>query len=184
MFYFAQPQPCCQITCTTNITVTTCGTNAVVFYPSPVVSNCMSGSSVICTPTNGASFPLGTNVVVCTVIDAIGTPLAACHFTVTVLPQVPTWNVICPSNSINVTGCPPVMPNLSNYITIITNCPSGCPITVNQSITPGTPLTAGTYVAIVNICQCQTNCRVCDVTIKAYATGGNPTITCPPTRSS
>ena len=172
--------PCCAITCPTNITVTTCGTNAVVFYPSPVVSNCMSGSSVICTPTNGSSFPLGTNVVVCTVIDAIGTPLAACHFTVTVLPQVPTWSVICPSNSINVTGCPPVMPNLSNYITISTNCPAVCPITVSQSTPPGTPLTAGTYAVIVNICQCETNCRVCEVTVKAYATGGNPTITCPP----
>jgi len=182
VFYFAQPELCCEITCPTNITVTVCGTNAIVNYPAPILSNCPPGSFVFCTPTNGSTFPLGTNTVVCTVVNGLGTPVDSCSFTVTVLPQVPTWSVICPNpaTSINVTGCPPVMPNLSNYISIITNCPSPCAITVNQSIPPGTPLTAGTYVAIVNICQCETNCYVCDVTVKAYASGCNPTITCPP----
>src|SRR5207247_181235 len=180
VFYFAQPQPCCEIKCPTNITVTTCVTNAVVFYPPPTVSNCPAGTFVSCNPPSGSTFPLGTNIVICSVAGADGTPIASCHFTVTVLPKVPTWSVVCPSSFINVTGCPPKMPNLSNYITIITNCPAPCPITVNQSITPGTSLTAGTYVAIVNICQCGTNCYVCDVTVKAYATGGTPTIISPP----
>lgn len=182
VFYFGEPQLCCEIACPTNVTVTTCGTGAVVTYPPPVMSNCPPGSSVICSPPSGSNFPLGTNIVTCSVINSVGTAAASCHFTVTVLPKTPAVSITCPNPtiSINITGCPPVMPNLSNYITITTNCPPPCPITVQQSIPPGTPLTAGTHVAIVNICICQTNCRVCDVTIKAYSSTGNPTITCPP----
>jgi len=180
VFYFGEPIPCCKIICPTNITVTTCGTGAVVTYPTPVVSNCPASSSIVCSPPSGYNFPLGTNTVICNVLGSDGTPTAGCHFDVIVLPKTPKFDVICPSVAINITGCPPVMPNLSNYITIISNCPLPCPIIVNQSITPGTPLTAGTHVAIVNVCVCQTNCRVCDVTIKAYPSSCSPTITCPP----
>jgi hypothetical protein len=181
VFYFAEPQLCCKIYCPSNITVTTCGTNAIVNYPTPIMSNCPAGTFPICNPPSGSSFPIGTNVVICSVIDPVGKPITSCSFTVTVIPQNPAWSVTCPDpkTSINVTGCPPVMPNLSNYITITTNCPLSCPITVIQSIPPGTPLTAGTHVAIVNICACGT-CYVCDIVVQAYALGGNPTIKCPP----
>jgi hypothetical protein len=183
-FYFAEPQPCCEITCPTNITVTTCGTNAVVYYPAPVLSNCGSEPYVICNPPSGSTFPVGTNTVTCSVVDALGGVLASCEFKVIVLQNssLPPWTVICPpfTASVNVTGCPPKMPNLASYITIVTNCTLSCPPIVTQSIPAGTPLTAGNYVAIVNICDCLTNCTVCDIAVNAYVIGGNPTITCPP----
>jgi hypothetical protein len=183
VFYFAEPQVCCKITCPTNITVTTCGTNAVVSYPAPVTTNCGSEPIIICNPPSGSVFPIGTNTVTCSVVNS-GGAIASCQFKVIVLQSstLPPWTVTCPpfSASVNVTGCPPVMPNLSGFINIITNCALPCPLTVTQSIPAGTPLTAGNYVAIVNICDCQKNCAVCDIAVNAYATGGNPTIKCPP----
>ena len=183
VFYFAQPDPCCRIHCPTNLTVSTCGTNAVVNYPAPTVSGqCGPGVSVICNPPSGSTFPLGTTTVTCSIVDGIGLVIDSCQFTVRVLPQQPQWSVICPNptSSINVTGCPPLMPNVASLVTVITNCPQACAITVTQNIPPGTVLTPGTHVAIVTICDCLGNCTFCDVTINAYATGGNPTITCPP----
>jgi hypothetical protein len=185
-FYFAEPQPCCEITCPTNVTVTTCGTNALVFYPAPVTSNCGFEPITICNPPSGSSFPLGTNIVTCSVLNSGGV-ITSCEFNVIVLQSssLPPWTVICPefSASVNVTGCPPVMPDLSSFITIVTNCTLSCPPIVTQSIPAGTPLTAGNHVAIVNICDCLTNCAVCDIAVNAYATGGNPTITCPPNQT-
>ncbi|MCU0788369.1 MAG: HYR domain-containing protein, partial [Verrucomicrobia bacterium] len=187
VFYFAELQPCCEITCPTNITVTTCGTNAVVFYPSPVLSsNCAPDATAICNPPSGSTFPLGTNLVNCSVVDGLGGVLASCDFLVVVLqPVQPPWTIVCPeiTASVNVTGCPPVMPNLSNLVTIVTNCNLACPLTVTQDIPPGTPLTAGQHVAIVTVCDCQTNCQICDVIVHAYATSGSPTITCPPNQT-
>jgi len=183
VFYFAEPDPCCRIACPTNITVTTCSSNAVVNYPAPTLTGlCAPDVFVICNPTNGSAFPLGTTTVTCSINDSLGGVLDSCQFTVTVLPQQPQWTVICPNpaSSINITGCPPVMPNLSNLVSIVTNCPLACPLTVTQDIPAGTVLTPGTHVAIVTICDCLDNCTFCDITINAYATGGNPTITCPP----
>jgi hypothetical protein len=186
VFYFAELQPCCEITCPTNITVTTCGTDAVVFYPDPVLSNCAPDTLLVCNPPSGSTFPLGTNVVNCSVVDGLGGVVASCDFLVIVLqPSQPPWTIVCPeiTASINVTGCPPVMPDLSNLVTIVTNCNLACPLTVTQDIPPGTPLTAGQHVAIVTVCDCQTNCQICDVIVNAYAPGGNPTITCPPNQT-
>lgn len=183
VFYFAEPDPCCRIHCPTNITVSTCGSNAVVNYPAPTVTGqCDPGVSVICNPPSGSVFPLGTTTVTCSLLGGVGSVVDSCQFTVTVLPQQPQWSVICPNPavSINVTGCPPLMPNVASLVSIITNCALSCPLTITQNIPAGSVLTPGTHVAIVKICDCQDNCTYCDVTIKAYASGGNPTITCPP----
>ena len=180
------PQGCnpkCNITCPTNITVSTCGTNAVVNYPAPTVTGlCDPAASVICNPPSGSTFPLGNTTVTCSIIDALGTVSDSCSFTVTVLPQQPQWSVICPNpaSSINVTGCPPKMPNVGSLVSVITNCALSCPLTITQDIPAGSVLTPGTHVAIVTICDCLDNCTYCDVVVNAYATGGNPTITCPP----
>ncbi len=173
----------CRVICPTNITVTTCGSDAVVFYPTPLLSsNCPPSAMLLCSPPSGSTFPLGTNTVTCVILDGLGGVIDSCHFTVTVLPATQPWDIICPNPaiSINVTGCPPVMPNLANLVTIITNCPPACQVSVTQSIPAGLPLTAGIHVAIVTACDCLMNCKFCDVTINAVATTGNPVITCPP----
>jgi hypothetical protein len=97
VFYFAEPKPCCEITCPSNITVTTCGNGAVVNYPAPVLAGpCLTNATVVCTPPSGSTFPLGTNTVTCTAIGPSG-PQASCSFTVTVLPgALPV--ITCPTN--------------------------------------------------------------------------------------
>ena len=175
--------PKCHITCPANITVSTCGTNAVVNYPAPIVSGqCPPTISVYCSPPSGSVFPLGPTIVTCSIYDSLGAVVDSCSFTVTVLPQQPQWSVICPNHdsSINVTGCPPLMPNVTGLISIVTNCAQGCAFTVTQNIPPGTVLTPGNHAVIITICDCLGNCTFCDVTVNAFASGGNPTIQCPP----
>ena len=132
-FYFAEPKPCCEITCPTNITVATCGTGAVVNYPLPTLSGpCVSNATVVCTPPSGSLFPLGTTTVTCTAVGAQGAQ-AMCSFTVTVttgaLPVITcpsniianayTW---CTTNGVTVAYPPP---QVSNGTLVSSTPPSG-----------------------------------------------------------
>jgi hypothetical protein len=171
---------CCQITCPTNITVTTCASSSVVNYPAPTLSStCDPTATISCNPPSGSVFPLGTTVVTCTASTGGGTSVQ-CQFNVTVNRATNAWTVQCPTSSINVTGCPPRMPDLSQLIPVATNCPLLCPVTMWQSIAPGTPLTPGQHTVIVRFCDCFDTCRDCDVIINAVSTATPPTIKCPP----
>jgi hypothetical protein len=162
-------QPCLvSVSCPTNQTFTTCSTNAVVTYPLPTLSGpCASNATLICTPPPGSTFPVGTTTVNCTVLDANGLLAGSCSFTVTVIQSATPYTVICPPFNLSITGCPPVMPNLSNLVTIITNCPINCSITITQDLAPGTVLTPGSHTVIVRTCDCQGHCRDCDVVVNA-----------------
>jgi hypothetical protein len=168
VFYFAEPKPCCQITCPSNITVSTCGPTAVVNYLTPTLSgSCGVNATIICSPPSGSAFPVGTNIVTCSVLNASGVVSDSCSFMIIVNPAATPYTVICPPFNLSVTGCPPVMPNLSNLVTIVTNCPTTCPYTITQNIAPGTVLTPGPHVVIVRTCDCQGHCRDCDVVVTA-----------------
>jgi hypothetical protein len=174
VFYFAEPKPCCEVVCPTNLTVTTCGTNAILTFPAATLTGpCFPDVDGVatCVPPSGSTFPLGVTTVTCAATRN-GTVLATCSFTVTVVPGGSPWNVICPPPSLSVTGCPPVMPNLSNLLTIVTNCPLACPVIVTQQIAPGTVLAPGTHVVIVRACDCTGRCFDCDVTVTAVNTPG------------
>lgn len=161
---------CCRIVCPPDVTTNTCGTSVVVNYPTPTLTgDCAPGISIVCNPPSGSSFPLGTTQVTCSAVGSDGTPVSTCHFNVIVNQTQPQWSVHCPDPSmpVQVIGCPPVMPNLSNLVTIVTNCPFQCAITVTQNIAPGTVLTPGTHVVIVTICDCNGVCFVCDITVNA-----------------
>ena len=77
-----------QITCAAPITVVAppaCPLSmgmVVTYNPPTVVDNC-PGSTVICTPPSGSTFPVGTSMVTCTAKDAAGNA-AACAFAITV----------------------------------------------------------------------------------------------------
>jgi hypothetical protein len=71
-----------QITCPANITTTTGGAPTVVVnYPAPVATDNCPGTTVVCSPASGASFPVGVTTVTCTATDASGNT-ATCSFTV------------------------------------------------------------------------------------------------------
>src|SRR5262249_46629785 len=57
--------------------------SVTVTYPSPgVTANCL-GATFVCSPPSGASFSLGTTMVICTATDS-GGRTASCSFKVTV----------------------------------------------------------------------------------------------------
>lgn len=175
---------CCNIICPTNLTVVTCGPDAIVNYPTPMVSsNCGPGVTITCTPPSGSVFPLGTTTVTCTGTGGGGGALIPeCRFSVTVVRDPNPWTLNCPPAPaiINVTGCPPVMPNILGLASVTTNCPLSCPVILSQSPPAGTPLTPGFHPAIITACDCFDLCRECTVVINAVSTGVPPTIMCPP----
>jgi len=81
--------------------------------------------------------------------------------------MAPPPYIVCPPLNMSVTGCPPLMPNLTSLVGIITNCPTNCAYTITQTIPAGTPLTPGNHVVIVRTCDCQGHCRDCDVIVHA-----------------
>ena len=114
VFYFAELKPCgCHIACgSTNLTVTVCGTNAVVNYPPPtLIGNCDSNVTFFCSPPSGSAFPVGTNVVTCAAVNG-PVIVDSCSFTVTVISNCPAC-IGCPPLDQKVFGCPPLVPDFS-----------------------------------------------------------------------
>ena len=175
---------CTEIRCPTNMVVEVC-TNGpapygqVVSYPTPTAfSHCGYITNLVCVPPSGSFFPVGTNLVVCTATDSLGN-VATCTFTIIVRTDFsPPVVIQCPPLNVTVTGCPPVMPSVTNGLIAVDNCSSQ--ITITQFPPAGTPLPGGQTVVIVRVCDAAGNCRDCDVIVTAIPTGGNPTITCPP----
>jgi len=165
------------LNCPGDIVVYTCGTNAVVNYTVTATDD-TGVASTNCSPPAGSLFQLGTNAVWCLAQDACSNS-TTCAFNVIVLQKPFTWTVLCPpeSSSINITGCPPVMPSLTNLVTISNECPVSLIIT--QSPTPGTVLYGG--LQNVDIWVCPTNngpCSNCTVIVNATFSTNCCTITC------
>ena len=76
-----------------------------------------------------------------------------------------TCSPTCPPTSMSVTGCPPLMPDFSTNSFAGSNCYVAAPLTVTQSLPPGTPLPVGPTVVTVTVCDALGRCRHCDVTI-------------------
>jgi lysophospholipase L1-like esterase len=76
------------VTCPSNVSASTTTTTAQVAFPAPTVSGGTAPVTVACTPTSGASFPLGATTVSCTATDSIART-ATCSFSVTVS-RIPT----------------------------------------------------------------------------------------------
>lgn len=87
------PQPPLAITCPSNQTAHSAGSNPIVVsFPVPVVTGGSAGGgapagTISCTPSSGAVFPVGTTEVRCTATAS--TQTASCSFTVTVTAPVP-----------------------------------------------------------------------------------------------
>jgi hypothetical protein len=86
-FEFDPSSPGICLLCPTDLTVVapTGQDQATVVYPPPTVSD---GSSVVCVPSSGATFPEGTTPVTCTAHDPTGDS-ETCSFMVTVIVRPP-----------------------------------------------------------------------------------------------
>jgi hypothetical protein len=158
------------ITCPTNQDLEICGQSSVVTYPLPTASStCGTITNIVCVPPSGSTFPLGTNLVVCTAYDSLGNS-ASCNFNVILRRDHTPPN--CPPLNMNVTGCPPLMPDFATNGLVTDNCTPVGQIIVIQSIPAGTPLTPGPTVVILNLCDAAGNCRVCDVIVNATLSTG------------
>lgn len=69
-------------------TVTTTKAKTNVTYTVTATDNCSPSPTITCTPPSGAAFPLGSNLVSCSAVDAAGNT-GACNFTVTAQLPVP-----------------------------------------------------------------------------------------------
>jgi hypothetical protein len=73
------------IVCPANVTAVTATPGAtclLVSYPAPASADNCPGTTVVCSPSSGSCFPLGTTTVSCTATDASGNA-TSCAFTVT-----------------------------------------------------------------------------------------------------
>jgi hypothetical protein len=89
------PQTALNITCPSNMVVTTSNAAGAVVDYTVLVSGGCPPYTTNCVPPSGSTFALGTTTVNCTVTDVCGGQ-ASCSFTVTVLPLA--LGITCPSN--------------------------------------------------------------------------------------
>ena len=88
------------ITCPLNVTATagSGSTSAVVTYSQPQTADNCPGTTILCAPPSGASFPIGSTTVNCTATDGSGNA-AQCSFTVAVSgPSVQPDKIVFESN--------------------------------------------------------------------------------------
>jgi hypothetical protein len=167
------------INCPSNIVVFTCSTSAVVTYTVTASDNSGTVYTNISIPS-GSTFPLGTNTIYFTATDDCSN-LASCQFDVIVKPYPPVWGVICPNETFttSVTGCPPVMPSLTNLVIITNQCTIPGGLSVTQAPPAGTVLSAGNYQVTITVCATNGSCQNCYLSVNATLDSGCCTIDCP-----
>jgi hypothetical protein len=153
-----------KITCPSNIVVWTCATTGTaVNYPPPLATdNTDTNLTIVCTPSSGSVFPVGTTTVTCRAIDDCQN-VASCEFRVTVIRDVEPPIIRCPSNIV-AEGCsaagvivnyprPEVRDDCDTNVTVVCTPPSG------SAFQPGV-----TVVICRAIDDCQ-NVRACEFTV-------------------
>jgi uncharacterized repeat protein (TIGR01451 family) len=168
--------PAPMITCPANVVQSTdpgqC--SAVVNYPAPTVSDNCPGSTVVCNPRSGSTFPKGTTTVTCTATDA-GGATATCQFTVTVNDtEKPT--ITCPANMVTTTD-PGQCSAVVTYAppTATDNCPG---VTVTCDPPSGSTFPKGTTTVTCTATDSSGNTATCSFTVTVNDTE-KPVITCP-----
>jgi hypothetical protein len=166
------------INCSSNIVVYTCDTNAVVTYSVTASDNSGIVYTNISKPS-GSTFPLGTNTVYFTASDDCSN-ITSCQFDVIVLPYPPVWGVVCPNETFttNITGCPPIMPSLTNLVTITNQCSIPGGLSITQVPPAGTVLSAGNYQVTLTVCATNGSCQNCYLSVNAFLGTGCCTIDC------
>lgn len=151
----------CTITCPSNISVNNtpnlCG--AAVTYAPSFGAGC---GTVICSPSSGAFFPVGTTTVTCTTMAG-----PACSFTVTVVDAQPPTITTCPPNRTLSTngGSQIALPSLTGEVVATDNCTPSGSLVITQSPVAGTMIGLGTTLVTITVKDAANNQSTCIVTI-------------------
>lgn len=176
---------------TSNVVVYTCSNSASVTYPTPYTDRCCSNSSIYVSPPSGSSFPLGTKPVMVIVSDQCGNSLSNV-FTVTVIQDTNAPVINCPPAIYLPCGSGTgfaIMPDESTNSALTAGNLE--PVTVSQSIPPGTHIYGMTFVTLTvsNGCGETASCTVpvyalpdpaLSVGTNGPAGSGFPVLTWPP----
>ena len=134
------PCHCLGITCPPDIVLQTClppsssaGGFTNVSYPLPVVTNYCIGTitNIVCSLPSGSPFPVGTNIVTCTVYDNLGNS-NTCAFSIVVLGDTTPPIITCPPPQTNICGSAwaPIKPTAVDAC-----CGAGVTVTLIAAIT-------------------------------------------------
>ncbi|MGH8004731.1 MAG: HYR domain-containing protein, partial [Limisphaerales bacterium] len=163
------------ISCPANISVnnTTGQCAAVVSFSAPATDNCPGAVSVVCTPSSGSSFAVGTTSVKCVATDACNNK-DSCTFSVTVNDtQKPT--VVCPAN-ITTSNDPGQCAAFVSYTaTAGDNCPGASLVCTPPS---GSSFAVGTTQVKCVVTDAAGNKDSCSFTVTVNDTE-DPSVVCP-----
>jgi hypothetical protein len=167
------------IFCPSNMVIYTCNSNAVATY-NVTATNSTGDVTTNISMSSGSTFPLGTNTVYCSATDGCSN-VTSCQFDVIVLPYPPLWGVVCPNETYttNVTGCPPIMPDLTNLVTITNQCAIPGGLAFTQSPPVGAVLTPTNHQVTITVCDTNGTCHSCLFSVNAFFSGGCCAIACP-----
>lgn len=165
-----------QITCPADTVVTAeagqCSRRNVTFVPT-VSDNC-PGATLACLPPSGSAFPVGTNVVTCTVTDAAHN-VATCSFTVEVEDQEPP-SIQCPPDMEFIADAGQC--SRSNVAFAVTASDRCLPATVTCQPPSGATFPVGTNWVECTATDAMGNSSVCLFTV-TVTDQEPPVITCP-----
>ena len=164
------------INCPTNIVRATdpgqCSASNVIFAVT-ANDNC-PGTTVVCTPRSGSTFPKGVTLVNCVATDAAGNT-NACSFTVTVIDTQPP-SIICPTNIARLTDPGQCSASNVTFVVLVNdNCPGATLLCTPPS---GTTFPKGVTIVNCVATDAAGNTNQCSFTVTVKDTQP-PTIICP-----
>ncbi len=167
------------ITCSSNIVLATdsgtCARSNVTFTVT-AYDPCENEIVITCSPTNGSTFPKGTNTVNCTASDS-ATNTSSCSFTVTIRDQEAPM-IFCNTNIVlqaDANTC--ARSNVAFTVTGTDNCDAGFPIVCSPPA--NSTFAVGTNVVTCTGADSSGNTNTCTFTVTIYETEP-PVIVCSP----
>jgi hypothetical protein len=142
------------------------GGAAVVTFTAPTVTaDCAPGGPVVCSPTSGSSFNLGTNVVTCWVTDGRGISNST-SFLVTVLDTTAPDILSCApaTNVVADAACLGTVPDLTGLVVATDGCGSGS-LLITQLPTAGSTLPLGSHPLTLTVTDPSGNFSNCVTTV-------------------
>jgi uncharacterized delta-60 repeat protein len=137
--------------------------------------NCTVNPTVSCVPASGTAFPVGTNRVTCSAVDASGNT-NSCRFTVTILDTQPP-SLVCPSNLVAVAD--PGQCSRSNVTWTVAATDNCAPEPARDCVPPsGATLPVGTSVVVCRAADGSGNTNTCVFSV-TIVDAAPPGITCP-----
>ncbi|MBL7950886.1 MAG: HYR domain-containing protein, partial [Flavobacteriales bacterium] len=166
--------------CPSNVSVNAdAACTATATWTVPTFTDNCTGGSITRTagPAPGSAFPIGTNTVTYTAMDAAGNP-STCSFTVTVVDVAAPTIAGCPSNiSVNADAACTASASWTAP-TVSDNC-SGATITQTSGFASGSTFPIGTNSITYTATDAAGNTAICTFTVTVVDANAPVIITCP-----